>query len=120
MKRKYTDPELIQAVQNSTSIRQVLTKLGLVEAGGNYSIIKHRIQELELSTSHFSGQGWKRDNRNPVVPARAISDLLQYGTRFQSYKLKKRIFAEGLKARVCESCHSTEWLGQPIPLEFDR
>jgi hypothetical protein len=35
-RRTYTDDELVQAVVSSTSIRQVLAKLGLREAGGNY------------------------------------------------------------------------------------
>src|SRR4030095_4503549 len=97
MKARYTNAQLIDAVQTSASIRQVLFQLGLVEAGGNYSIIKRRIQELGIITSHFKGQGWKKGNNHPVVPATPLSALLQKGTGFQSFKLKKRLFAEGLK-----------------------
>jgi hypothetical protein len=82
--------------------------------------VKRRIDSLELNVSHFSGQGWKKGNRKPVVQARPISEVLQKGTSYQSYKLKKRLFAEGMKAKKCERCLNVEWLGQQIPLELDH
>lgn len=118
MRRKYTDDQLRQAVENSTSIRQVLKQLGLVEAGGNYAIVKRNIQRLNFSTAHFLGQGWKKNNRFPVVQARSLSQLLTPDSAVQSYTLKQRLFAEGMKEKRCESCGSTEWLNQPIPLEI--
>ena len=120
MKRRYTDDELISAVQTSVSIRQVLSKLGLVEAGGNYSIIKRRLQSLKVSTSHFTGKGWRGGNRKPVVSSKPIFEILQSGVVYQSYKLKRRLFVEGLKAKSCEGCFGSEWMGQPIPLELDH
>ena len=120
MRCKYTETQLREAVQASTSIRQVLAKLGLAEAGGNYSIVKSRIQRLELNTSHFTGRGWRKGNPKPVVSAKPISELLQEGISFQSFKLKKRLFAENLKERKCEMCETEEWLGQPVPLELDH
>jgi hypothetical protein len=120
MRQRYTDLQLIEAVQHATSIRQVLAKLGLVEAGGNYSLVKRRIRDLKLTTSHFKGQGWRKGNRNPVVQPQPLHEILRRGTEFQSYKLKRRLFAEGLKMAQCESCLGTEWLGQPIPLELDH
>ena len=92
MKERYTETELVEAVRNSTSIRQVLLKIGLVEAGGNYSIIKRRIHRLGISTAHFNGQGWRKGLKKPVFIARPLSDLLREGTHFQSYKLKKTTF----------------------------
>ena len=120
MKERYPESEFIEAVRSSTSIRQVLSKLGLVEAGGNYSIVKRRIHTLGISTAHFDGQGWRKGINKPVVIARPLSDLLQQGIHFQRYKLKKRLFAEGLKTPKCESCLNTEWLGKPIALELDH
>jgi len=117
---KYTDSALIEVVQSSTSIRQVLGKLSLAEAGGNYSIIKRRIQLLGINISHFNGQGWKKGNNTPVVPAKPLSEVLRKDTNFQSYKLKNRLFAEGIKDRKCEACANDQWLGRPIPLELDH
>jgi hypothetical protein len=120
MKQRYTDDQLIEAVQNSTSIRQVLAKLGLVEAGGNYSIVKRKIQSLDLCIAHFTGKGWKRGDTKPVISSRPLSEILQKGTCIQSYKLKNRLFAEGLKEKKCERCLNKDWLGYSLPLEIDH
>jgi hypothetical protein len=116
----YTDAQLTDAVAQATSIRQVLARLGLAQAGGNYAVVKRRIKSLQLDTSHFSGKGWKRGDNRPIVPARPLTELLKAGTSVQSYKLKQRLFAERLKERRCESCETEEWLGQPVPLELDH
>jgi hypothetical protein len=120
MRRKYTDVQLMEAVHCSHSIRQVLAKLGLAEAGGNYSIVKRRIQTLELDTSHFTGTGWRKGSCTPIISAKPLSEILQKDTSFQSYKLKRRLLAENLKKRECESCRGVQWLRRPIPLELDH
>lgn len=43
--RKYTPQQLIDAVKTSTSFAQVLRKLDLRPAGGNYDLIQRRIKE---------------------------------------------------------------------------
>ena len=58
--RNYTDEEFVKAVEESGSLRQVLSKLNLREAGGNYQCAKERIKKLNLSTDHFHGQGWNK------------------------------------------------------------
>src|ERR1044072_6616141 len=118
MRERYPESELIEAVRSSTSIRQVLSKFGLAEAGGNYSIVKRRIQTLGISTAHFNRQGWRKGTNKPVVIARPLSHLLKQGTHFQSDILKKRLFAEDQKTPKCESCLKTEWLGKPVALEL--
>lgn len=57
MKYKYTDKQFREAVKNSLSIAQVAQTLGIKAAGGNYTTIKNKIKELNLDTSHFTGQG---------------------------------------------------------------
>ena len=105
---KYTDQDLIEAVQSSTSIRQVLAKLGLSEAGGNYSITKRRIQKLGIETTHFKGQAWKKGNHNPVVSAKPISEWLVKSIPLELDHINgdstdNRI--ENLRV-VCPNCHA--------------
>jgi hypothetical protein len=57
---KYTKESLEPIVAESRSIAGVLAKLGLQQAGGNYSHIQRRIKEFNLDTSHFSGQAWNK------------------------------------------------------------
>jgi hypothetical protein len=117
---KYTEEQFIDAVKTSTSIRQVLNKLGLKEAGGNYVISKTRIKNLGLDTSHFKGQGWNKGKK--LGPKRKLEELLVIDKKhpYQSYKLKNRLLQEGIKIHQCESCGISEWMGQLAPLELDH
>lgn len=54
--KKYTEEQFIEAVKTSTSFRQVLLKLNLKEAGGNYKTVKDLIQKLNLDISHYTGK----------------------------------------------------------------
>ncbi len=120
-KRKWTIEELKNAVERSTSVRQVLKKIGLVEAGGNYEQVKKYIKENDLNTNHFTGVGWNKGmkfNKKLVV---SLEDILINASTFQSYKLKKRLFMEKLKEEKCEICGWSERaIDGRIPVELDH
>jgi len=118
MSYKYTDDQLIEAVKTSTSIRQVLSKLGLKEAGGNYSCTKNKINKMNLSTDHFTGMRWNKGKS--LGPKRPIEDYLSNKHGIQSFKLKIRLIKEGYKDHRCEICGITEWNGEPAPIELDH
>ena len=46
MRRQYTDEEIAESVRASLSLAQVLSRLGLKSAGGNYLLLKKNIQRL--------------------------------------------------------------------------
>jgi len=116
--RNYTDEEFALAVEESGSIRQVLQKLNLREAGGNYQCAKERIKKLNLSTNHFYGQAW---NKGKKLPKRQpIETYLVEDRLVQSNNLKKRLINEGIKQHKCECCGITEWNGKIAPIELDH
>lgn len=120
-KRSWTDEQLIKAVRSSKSYRSVLLKLGLIPAGGNYDQIKHRIQELDVSVKHFTGKGWNVGGLFVPKPAVPIQLLLVEDSSVQSYKLKAKLFANGLKKPRCEICGWAEIASDGrIPLELDH
>lgn len=119
MKRKWTEQDLINAVKTSKSIRQTLQKLGLREAGGNYFQIQKYLIEYKINYSHFTGKGWNKGLTGIGKPRNSLNTILIKNSNFQSYKLKKRLFLEGLKKPFCEECG---WSKQAedgrIPLEL--
>ena len=114
----YTEQELCEAVKTSTSIRQVLNKLNIVAAGGNYQTTNRRIKKLNIDTSHFTGQAWNKGQT--IGPKRSIEHYLTENSHHQSHKLKNRLIKEGLKEHKCECCGITEWNGKPAPSELDH
>lgn len=107
-KRTWTEIQLKKAVKNSTSLRQVLRRLNLKEAGGNYTQIRKYIKEYRLYTKHFTGKGWRKGKRFPFQPRIPLKEILVPNSDFQSYKLKNRLIEEGLKPSYCESCGWSE------------
>lgn len=116
--KRYTDQDLILAVSESTSNAQVLTKLGLKAAGGNYKLLKRAIQELNLDTSHFTGMAWKKGK--PSSNRRDIKDYLVYGSNIGSYALKLKLIKEKIFEHKCYNCGLTEWQGGKIPVELEH
>jgi hypothetical protein len=120
MKYSYTKEQLIDAIAQSTSIRQVLSHLGLKEAGGNYSTIQRKIAEYGLDTAHFTGKGWNQGLLFRPNPPKTIEQLLVRGSTYQSHKLRKRLLKEGYFESKCYKCGISQWQGQPIPLELEH
>jgi len=118
VKHKYTVEQVQSAVENSRSIAQVLDKLGIVPAGGNYATIKKFISNNSIDISHFTGMIWNRGIT--TGPKRAIEDYLSNRHSIQSHKFKKRLISEGVFSKECSNCHLSKWLDQDIPLELDH
>lgn len=119
--RSWTKEELRNAIVKSKSIRQVLQYLRLVEAGGNYEQIKKYIKEYNFDTKHFTGKSWNKGLKGRFSPVVKTNDILENNISFQSYKLKNRLFREGMKTPVCEECG---WAKKSedgrIPVELDH
>jgi hypothetical protein len=119
--RKTTDEQFKLAVQDSRSIAQVLEKLGLRPAGGNYVHTKKRIAELGLDTAHFSGKGWLKDSKHPNPARRPLEEILVKDSDFlTTSRLKTRLITEGVFEPRCTACGLDTWLGSAIPLELDH
>lgn len=120
-KRSWTTEDLIEAVKASKSIRQVLEKLKLVQAGGNYDQVKKYIKVHNLNTGHFIGRAWNKGLIGRYLPHISTQEILKKGSSFQSFKLKQRLFIEKIKQPKCEECG---WAKKSedgrIPVELDH
>lgn len=115
---RYTIEELKDAVASSSSIAQVLSKLDVVVAGGNYASIRSMFKKHAIDTSHFTGQGWSKGKS--FKPKRPLQDYLDNKYAIASHSLRQRLLSEGIFERKCYGCNLTEWFGNEIPLELDH
>lgn len=119
--RSWTEEQLREAVKCSTSFRQIIAKLGLRPAGGNYYQLQKYVQEYGIDTSHLKGNAWNKDLRGIGKPRIPLCEILQKNRPFQSYKLKRRLFTEGLKPMHCEECGwAQKTVDGYLPLELDH
>jgi len=119
--KRWTKKQLEDAAKTSRSIRQVLHKIGLKEAGGNYAQIKKYLKLYKIDTSHFKGRAWNKGMRGRYLPRIPLSEILVENSTYQSYKLKRRLIREGLKEEKCELCGwAKRSVDGRIPLELDH
>lgn len=107
--REYSKEQLQEIVNECRSLREVARKLGYsINGGGTMQSLHKMVEELNLDISHFTGQGWNKENYS-------------YET-FQPNTYKKNGEALSaplikLRGHKCENCGLEEWLGLPINLE---
>ncbi len=119
--RKWNKNDLPKIVKNSWSIREVIIELGLVPAGGNYVQVKNAIVEANIDITHFTGKGWRKNRKFEFTPKKPLQTILVKDSQFQSHKLKKRLFREGLKKPACEICGWAKSADDGrIPVELDH
>lgn len=117
--KKWDLADLPKIVEQSFSVREVIKRLGLIPAGGNYAQVQKYIKELNLDVSHFTGQGHLR-GKTHVYNKRPLSDYTEKGIPIQSHKLRLRLLSEGVFKHQCNRCGNTHWMGQNISLELEH
>lgn len=110
------DMLVVEALRKYTSIVDAFESVGLPSRGsGIYVKARRLIQEYDIDTSHFLGQG---HNRGQHRRKRPIQDYFSGKSRPHSTSLRQRLIEEGFKFRKCENCGRKTWNNQDIPLEL--
>lgn len=119
--RKYTLEQLVEAIDTSVSIREVLLKLNVAPCGGNYVTFKKAVDFYELDISHFLGKAANRGNNHVGgQKSRPLTDYLENKYPISSYKLKNKLLKENLLEYKCNLCGIDNWLNKPLTLELDH
>ncbi len=115
--RKYTLSELEAAVRSSSTVRQVLQRLGIKAAGGNYRSFHKAALHYQIDTTHFGGSSHKG---RKLAPRKPIAAYLVKDSDVQSHRLKRFLLERRVLEPICSCCGGVTWQGGPIPLELDH
>lgn len=116
--RVYTKEVLERLATESNSLAQILKKLNITPAGGNYKTLKIKLKEFSISTKHFTGQTWSLGRK--FGPRRKLDYYLVNGKSIGSDSLRRRLLNDRIFDRKCYKCLNTQWLGNPISLELEH
>lgn len=123
MRVKYSKELLEGLVKNSTSVAQVIRKLGLKQAGGNHTHITARIKKYEINTEHFLGSG---ANRGPShLPEKLsfaqilVNDRLG-GKREKVAALRRALLEAGVEHKCAVCGLPPYWNGKYLQLQVDH
>ena len=118
---RYSKEYLITIIYESNSIKEVLEKMGLRAAGGNYRVINEYIKKYDIDISHFLEYRKNILCNLHKTQKTNLLEILTENSSFSRTHLKERLFKEGLKERCCELCgQGEEWQGKKMSLILDH
>ena len=113
-----TDSEFISILKDSTSIAEVLFKLGYSVAGNTcgYNIIKQRMLDLNIDGSIFKGKSIIKTNKNKYT----YNDLFIENCKVSRHVLRSYIIRNKILEYKCSICECKNWQGKELSLELDH
>ncbi|MGW6548361.1 HNH endonuclease [Streptomyces massasporeus] len=122
-RRAWPTPEELRAVvATSSSLAEVLRRLGRPDNGGQRAVLRRRIAQEHLDTAHFLGQAHNR-GKPGTVPAKRPEEILvrHDGKRRTASTLLRRALSSVGVPEQCVRCGiGPEWLGKAMTLEVDH
>lgn len=117
---KLSDEQFVELLKKSSTISEVLFKLGYTVKGNSwgYSQVKRRMDDLNLDHSIFKGKSAiiKTTKLNNVKK----EDILKENCKHQRTVLRRYIIKNNLIPYKCAICGCTEWQGKTLSLELDH
>ena len=117
---KLSDEQFVELLKKSSTISEVLFKLGYTVKGNSwgYSQVKRRMDDLNLDYSIFKGKSAviKTNKLNNVKK----EDILKENCRHQRTVLRRYVIKNNLIPYKCAICGCTEWQGKTLSLELDH
>lgn len=114
------DNQFASFVKESSTWTELMHKCGYTNVG-NRSIVKKKIEQLNLDASHLpTSQGWSNGLKVGRI-SYTLNEILVENSRYTSLTaLRKRLCKELNWEHRCNSCRLTEWMGKPISLEVEH
>jgi hypothetical protein len=120
MKINWNKTELFKVVNESKNKKEVLKKLGIRAAGGNFKTLKKYLKLYEISTDHFE-KNYESIVQLSKQKRKENSEILIENSNFSRYHLKKRLLSEKIIDNKCILCGQDEnWNGMKISLILDH
>lgn len=117
---KLSDEQFVELLKKSSTISEVLFKLGYTVKGNSwgYSQVKRRMDDLNLDYSIFKG-------KSAVIKTNKLNnirkeDILKENCKHQRIVLRRYIIKNDLIPYKCAICGCTEWQGKTLSLELDH
>ena len=115
----FSEEHLRAAIAQSLTWAATLRALGYEVKGANYRTVQRWARIWGIPTDHFDPSVARRSaNAARVKP---LVEVMVEDSTYPRGQLKRRLYAAGLKQRVCEMCGQGElWNGQRMSLVLDH
>lgn len=120
---RLSSEEFKALVEQSESMVDLLKRVGLKPAGGNFVTVKNRlVQEgiIFVPTKH-SKDVLAEILKNRKMNKKPLSEILIEHSTYSRYNLKRRLLSENLLENTCAECGiSNNWNNKPLSLQLDH
>jgi hypothetical protein len=117
---KLSDEQFVELLKNSSTISEVLFKLGYSVKGNSWGFakVKQRMSDLNLDGSIFKG-------KSPITKYGTLhkvnaSDILKPNCKHTRSVLRRYVIKNNLIPYRCAICGCVEWQGRTLSLELDH
>lgn len=117
---KLSDEQFVELLKNSSTISEVLFKLGYSVKGNSWGFakIRQRMSDLNLDGSIFKG-------KSPITKYGTLhkvnaSDILKPNCKHARSVLRRYVIKNNLIPYRCAICGCVEWQGRTLSLELDH
>lgn len=117
---KLSDEQFVELLKNSSTISEVLFKLGYSVKGNSWGFakIRQRMSDLNLDGSVFKG-------KSPITKYGSLhkvnaSDILKPNCKHARSVLRRYVIKNNLIPYRCAICGCIEWQGRTLSLELDH
>ncbi|GGW20399.1 hypothetical protein GCM10018980_36880 [Streptomyces capoamus] len=121
---KWTRELLEPVVAVSSSVNEVVRRLGLDSVGGHQANIARRIKTYGLDTSHFTPgtrtERMRHNQRRRTAVEILVENTSAHARRIPSRRLRRAMGELGVPERCALCGMEPVWLGERLPLEVDH
>lgn len=109
-----SNEEFIEIVNTSNSMTEVCTRIGYSKSGDIFKRIQKRIDELNLSTTHFGTL-----SKSPIK--RSVENIFIENSTADQKTLRRWYFNGNYTPYICSICGQLpEWNDKPLTLILDH
>lgn len=115
----FSESDARHAVSESISWSAALRALGYAAKGHNIRTLQRWVEKWGISTEHFDPNTCRR--LAAAARVRPLEEVMVENSTYPRGKLKRRLYAAGLKQPICELCGQGEiWNGRHMSLVLDH
>lgn len=113
---KYNEIEFIDVCENSRSMAEAASKLGLY-----FNTFKRHALLLGVYSPNQAGRGVPKSKLEDGIVRYKLKDILNgKHPQYQTNKLRIRLIEAGIKFNKCDMCGITEWNDLPVTMQLDH
>ena len=114
------DDEFRELLDSSSSLAEVIRRLGMAKTGANYITLRKRITKgnLSLETLEKNRKVHRRNNGSrPLI----LSEFMVKDSSLSNTTLRKKVLSDEIFEYKCSECEfSGDWRGKPLALQLDH